>query len=129
MRFYARYNAQEGKITAELPEAFDGYLIDGPNLEYYKAAFSQLISKTKKPFIVDPHTFDLRNEKESHRKYLEKLGIEKELNAPTMTAHAKRDAVEKILSYQENRVNEVLAEDALEETTETFYPEVLIAPY
>jgi len=129
MRFYARYNAQEGKLTVELPEAFDGYLINGPNLEYYKTAFSHLISKTKKPFIVDPHTFDLRDSRESHRKYLEKLGIEKELNAPATTTQTKHDAVEKIIRYQENRVNEVLSEDPLEEANGTFYPEVLIAPY
>lgn len=129
MEFYVRYNAQEGKLTENVTGHFRGYLIDGPILEYYISAFSQLLLRTGKSFAVDPHTFDLKSDKPSHVRYISKVDVDEQISQIPTDKTERQDFVEKFLSFQERRVNETLLEDPLEEITEMCDPEFLIPPY
>ncbi|MFH0860075.1 MAG: hypothetical protein V1921_02645 [Candidatus Altiarchaeota archaeon] len=129
MKFYVRYNAQEGKFTEKVKDHFDGYVIDSPNLEYYNNAFSQILLKTGKSFVVDPHLYDLVSDKRSHARYVSKLDVEDEIRQIPSDKKRRKDFVRKFLTFQENRINEALSEDPLDEVTKTVDPEFLIAPY
>jgi len=128
MKFYIRYNAQEGKVTETINTQFDGYFFGAPNLEYFKAAASQLVLSTKKSFVIDPHTFHLVDEKRSHEKYVSKLSIENLDDVPKRKED-RLNFVNKFVGFQENEINETLSEDPIEDITERFTPEFLIPPY
>ena len=127
MFLYIRFNAQEANFAEKVNSLFPGFVIDGPILEYYKAKFTQVLVRTKKEFIVDPHTFDFTSEKRSHNLYSQKIGGKIDIHE--LSDEDRTIFTTAAIAFQENRINEVIEEDPIDEISDKFYPLFLVPPY
>jgi len=113
-------------------ELFYGISVKGTTVANYANLFSSFINETKKPYFIDPHNFHFNFSKQSDRRLAEAYGLKEPTSYTYFLDKDKRIEFEKaVISFERDTVNNVLAAEAgeLEEVTDTFYPEFLIAPY
>lgn len=132
IKFYYRFSHTEHKLLKATGELFYGVSAKGTTVANYASLFSLFINETKKPYFIDPHTFDFNFSKQADKRLAETYRLKEQVSYADFLDKNKRTKFEKaVISFQRDTVNNVLATEAgeLEEVTETFYPEFIIAPY
>ena len=113
-------------------ELFYGISAKGITVANYANLFSLFINETKKPYFIDPHNFHFNFSRQSDRRLAETYGLKEQISYTAFLDKNERNKFEKaVISFERDTVNNVLATEAgeLEEVSEIFYPEFIIAPY